>query len=535
MSAVALRRAALPGALVLSLGLGLALPSRAQQGSDPTDPANRAAPAPAASGEVPAPLKAIGGFFGGMLGGSSNKPQIDQIKPGVYAKSNEAIGEDRDLAEMQISRGVVPMAAFTDYAQSVLDKLKAASGVSGVPGRVYVVASGELDAGATADGNVYLSVAYLRSFKSEDELAALLAHELAHVLLRHHDSNLFTRAQKQMSSWLAVGMGMRNTLDAMGANRAASAALTPNQQKALGELEVLIKFSDLALHPAWTRGQESEADRLGMDLLVRAGYSYSAGLLPWLEMVAHWDEQRAQRQAEQEARKQAALNTLFESGQFDQGLKQSLDAGVGQIIGTLSRTHKHGRERLADIDAYYIKVYQETVPGVAPRQQAYQAVVDRAAVKGVAEGYTKVFEARDLLLKGEAAKAGALLTPLLARNSPLAQHGLPNTLMVEALRATGKRREAEAYLARSSAWSPTTWDVYDNAALFEKERGKRDAARQIGKTAFEKFARAPSAYPRLIALYRRSGLPEDAQRVLGECKLVQADMRERCDEAARGS
>lgn len=521
-------------ALPLMLALALCLPALAQQGGDPTDPANRTGTAPAPGGEAPAPIKAIGGFLGGLLGGDKNKPQIDELKSGAYTKSNEAIGEERDLAEMEVSRGVVPMEGFTTYANVVLDKLKAASGLTQIPGQVHVVASGELDAGATADGNVYLSVAYLRSLKNEDQLAALLAHELAHVLLKHHDSNVFTRTQKQLSSMLAVGMGTRNALDAIGGQRAASAALTPSQQKALGELEVMIKFSDLALHPAWSRRQESEADRLGMDLMVRAGYSYFAGLVPWLEMVAQWDDLRAQRLAEQQARKQETLNTLFASGQLDQGLKQTLDMGAGQIIGALSRTHEDGQQRLSDINAYFENVYKKEVPKVAPRVQPFEAVINRPAVKGIADGYTKVFEARDLLVKGEPGPAAALLTPLV-RSGPLAQHALPNTLMVEALKATGKRREAEAHLARAPRWTPTTWEVYETAAIFEKDRGKRDAARQIGKTAFDRFSRAPSAYPRLIALYRRSGLPEDAQRVLGECKLVQADMRERCDEAARGS
>lgn len=504
--------------------------AQSMEGGDSGAPQTR----PANPGEVPAPLKALGGLLG-RLGGGGDKPVLEGLKPGAFTPSNEAIGEERDLAEMQVSRGVVPIEAFNSYANGVLERLKAASGQSGVPGRVHVVASGALDAGATADGNVYLSVAYLRSLENEDQLAALLAHELAHVLLRHHDSNLFTRAQKQLSSYLAVGMSTRNSLDAIANGRSASNSLSPSQTKALGQLEVLIKFSDVALHPAWTRGQEREADRLGMDLLLKAGYSYSAGLLPWLEKVAQWDEMQRQRAAEQQAQKQAALNTVFASGQIDQGLKQSLELGVGRVLGALSATHDDGRERLNDIDAYLMKAYQGEVPRPLPRVQAFEAVVKRPAVKGLTDGYATLFEARDQLARSDPARASALLAPLLAPNSALAQHALPNVLMYEALKASGKRREAEPYLARAVRATPTWWEVHETQALFEKERGNRDRVRQIGQAAFETFSRAPSAYPRLVALYRRGGLPQDMQRVLGECKLRQAEMRERCDEAARGA
>ena len=54
-----------------------------------------------------------------------------------------------------------------------------------------------------------------------------------------------------------------------------------------------------------------------------------------------------------------------------------------------------------------VKVVEKEVPKVAPRVQAFEAVVNRPAVKGIADGYTKVFEARDLLVKGEPGPAAA--------------------------------------------------------------------------------------------------------------------------------
>ena len=122
-----------------------------------------------------------------MVSGTRDKPQIQDLTPGVYVKSNEAIGEERDIDENRITRGVLALPAFTNYANGVLDKLKQASGFQQVPGKVLIVANDQMDAGATADGNVFISSGYLRELKNEDQLAALLAHELAHVLMHDPD------------------------------------------------------------------------------------------------------------------------------------------------------------------------------------------------------------------------------------------------------------------------------------------------------------------------------------------------------------
>lgn len=164
-----------------------------------------------------------------MVSGTRDKPQIQDLTPGVYVKSNEAIGEERDIDENRITRGVLALPAFTNYANGVLDKLKQASGFQQVPGKVLIVANDQMDAGATADGNVFISSGYLRELKNEDQLAALLAHELAHVLLRHHDSNAFTRIQKQVSTLVQTGIGLRNSLDKVTGGTASN-ALSPSQR-----------------------------------------------------------------------------------------------------------------------------------------------------------------------------------------------------------------------------------------------------------------------------------------------------------------
>lgn len=494
---------------------------------------------PQASVSPPASGTGLGSFFSSLGQSISNvvapnrdKPKIEELIPGAYQKSNEAIGEEKDINESRITRGLLSVPSFTHYANTVLEKLKAASTVQQIPGQVIVVANDQLDAGATADGNIYLSSGYIRELKSEDQLSALLAHELAHVLLKHHDSNAFSRIQKQVATLTLTGMSIRNTLE-KATGGTASNALSPAQKEALQKMELLIKINDVALHPAWGRRQEAEADRLGMDLMVKAGYSYQDGFLPWLETVAKWDSIQTKKKAEDAQRQQMAMQSLISNGKFDDAMKNGLNFAVNDVIGQLSASHEGGDKRIDDIDAYFIKAYQEKVPQVATTIKPFEQAKNKQDVRPVIDAYSQVFQARTLVGDQKYADALKILKPLLVPKSQIASHALPNQLMFEVSRGLGRKKEAESYLSKSMKSEYSVWEVYDSAATYYKDSGDLASVLKVGQGAFQKFSGAPSAYPKLIALYRRNGLTQDMKSVLTECLFKQADKRDQCVDAAK--
>lgn len=481
----------------------------------------------------------IGSFFSGLgkkinetVTGSRDKPQFLDLVPGVYQASNEAIGEQKDIDESRITRGILLVPGFTNYANSVLEKLKRSSMVERVPGQVIVVANDQMDAGATADGNIYMSSGYIRELKNEDQLAALLAHELSHVLLRHHDSNAFVRVQKQLSTYASLGMNIRNTVDKLAGN-AASGVLSSGQKEVLQHMELLISVSDMALHPAWGRRQEAEADRLGMDLLVKAGYSYQDGMIPWLEAVAKWDAIQDANKAELFKKQQESMQALMAGGKFEDSVKQGLGFALNDIKGQLASSHEGGDKRMNDLDAYFIKAYNETVPTVKPTTTPFEQARNRPDVKPVLADYSRVFQARSLINGQKFADAQSLLKPMLAPKSQIAGHALPNQLMFEALRGLGRRKDAEVYLGKSLQSNNSVWSVYDSAASYFKDQGNDEAIARVGHNAFVRFSGAPSAYPRLIALYKRNGLTKNMNTVMAECALKQADKRDQCMAATQ--
>ena len=131
---------------------------------------------------------------GGSSAALAASRTIDGIPPRKFAFGAMAIGQAKDVDHARAEGlGLVPAPALTAYLNGVLAKLLAQSPVTSVPAKVYVRASGDWAAKTTADANIYVALGTLLRLDDEDEIAALLAHEAAHVILGHADADLLDR------------------------------------------------------------------------------------------------------------------------------------------------------------------------------------------------------------------------------------------------------------------------------------------------------------------------------------------------------
>jgi predicted Zn-dependent protease len=100
------------------------------------------------------------------------------------------IGREID-AEIRAHRPVGGDAATEAYLGRVLRPIVARAATrSGIPYRVAIVRSPEVNAFAVAGGRIYVTEGLLAFVRSEAELAAVLGHEIQHVDLRHCASRL---------------------------------------------------------------------------------------------------------------------------------------------------------------------------------------------------------------------------------------------------------------------------------------------------------------------------------------------------------
>ena len=121
----------------------------------------------------------------------------------------------------------------------------------------FIVKSKEINAFAGPGGYIGINSQLILTTQNESELAAVMAHEIAHVRLHHLYSMI--EHQKQMrvpmlASMLAsIALGALNPTVGMGAMMASISGFSQDN----------INF---------TRSKEKEADRIGIDMLIKAGF-----------------------------------------------------------------------------------------------------------------------------------------------------------------------------------------------------------------------------------------------------------------------
>lgn len=106
---------------------------------------------------------------------------------------------------------------------------------------------------------------------NQDQLAAVIGHEIGHVLARHSNE----RASQEMT----VSSGMSII-------QAVSAPQTVLGQTALGMLGIGAQYGILM---PYSRVHESEADMIGVDLMAKAGFDPRQSISLWqkMEQVSH--------------------------------------------------------------------------------------------------------------------------------------------------------------------------------------------------------------------------------------------------------
>ena len=114
----------------------------------------------------------------------------------------------------------------------------------------------EINAFALPGGPMFVHRGMFDAAASEGEVVGVMAHELAHVLLRHGTAN----ATKAQNPWLQLGQ-VAGAIGGSVVGGAAGSAIMQGTQFGLGTL--LLRYS---------RDFEKQADLLGAQIMARAGY-----------------------------------------------------------------------------------------------------------------------------------------------------------------------------------------------------------------------------------------------------------------------
>ena len=173
----------------------------------------------------------------------------------MMAEAQKKGALDRDAAQVArikniVGRLVPQTAAFRDDAVKW-------------PWEVHVISLNEVNAWCMPAGKMAIYTGLISKLQAtDDELAAVMGHEIAHALREH------SREQMSQQALTQVGIGIAGALFGIGD---------------LGQ-NVAGMVADVTLFKPKSRGMETEADRIGVELAARAGYNPQAAISLWQKM-----------------------------------------------------------------------------------------------------------------------------------------------------------------------------------------------------------------------------------------------------------
>ena len=194
------------------------------------------------------------------LGDSSTTSLSPQMERRVGVEAMGQIRKDPSFIDD-------PMAL--EYINSLGMSLVAASNSNDLRYEFFLIADPMINAFAMPGGFVGVHTGLLLAAQTESELAAVLAHEISHITQRH-----ISRGLGKQSQLSVVGVaGMLIGLLAARSNAQAGQAIAMASQA--GSIQAQLGY---------TRDFEREADRIGLDVLHRAGFDVN-GMVSFFERL----------------------------------------------------------------------------------------------------------------------------------------------------------------------------------------------------------------------------------------------------------
>jgi predicted Zn-dependent protease len=248
---------------------------------------------------------------GGALSGGGSQAAVPRASSGFNLFSPEQDIQLGESSAEEIMRQVVVVhdGRAEAYVQRLGERVAAAAPGYKFPYKFVVVASPEVNAFALPGGYVFVNEGAIEAARTEGELAGVLAHEIAHVSLRHGT----TQASR---AYLArTAMGVVNTVAGVGQGefwRVAAAACGARVNR------FFLRSN---------RAAELQADAEGARLLAAAGFDPRD--------MSNFFERLNEREGDRESEDAAASDHPDPASRVEV---------IGQVVAALGRTPARPRD-----------------------------------------------------------------------------------------------------------------------------------------------------------------------------------------------
>ncbi len=184
-------------------------------------------------------------------------------------KEEEDMGKEF-LKYIKKSATFIENPLILNYIKQVGDKITSKIDSKPFDFNFYIIKNSGYNAFAAPGGHIFLNSGLFEAMDTEEELAGILAHEIAHITCRHISQRLMKQTKIQLATLAGIAAGI--LLGSSGNSEAAAAIM--QGAAAAGASAAL----------AYSREDEKQADQIGLKYLENSGYT-GGGLISSLKKI----------------------------------------------------------------------------------------------------------------------------------------------------------------------------------------------------------------------------------------------------------
>ncbi|PSW16741.1 hypothetical protein C9J01_07035 [Photobacterium rosenbergii] len=396
--------------------------------------------------------------------------------------------------------------------------------------KVVISADRNYSALATTD-TIVITQGVLGDAESEDELAFIIAHELSHILLEHNDTNEYFAKQSALVSKAAnvamvsavVGdLETHKTADGLklASKNSASAQKLVSDSYRMGM--TINRLSHDVLSSSMSRQDEDEADLLGVDLMVKAGYSARA----YYDVMDRLESSQVFNKEQLAAKKQDFQSFVSMASKANKNISGSNLETLGYLAANEAATrllqdfaerHNSPSERKQDLNHYVKREYRKE-----RRRDFSTEKLNKTLRSGKAEqiqkNYWAASEAMRAVEFGDLEKAEKLARQ--AVSGPTSSHAYPRLAYYTVRKLQNKPDKAAQNLALIKNWDYASIQTFALASQAFRAQNQHKKAEQVLEKAKVAIGSDQPFLPEYIALYRSMGEQSKLDEHLKRCDNV---------------
>lgn len=206
--------------------------------------------------------------FAGATSGCSQNQMLGREQLLLVSNDQLASLADGTWQRTLQAEGVVEKPAYKRRLDEVASRIVTAAGLGGEPWEFAVVQDEALNAFALPGNKIGVNSGMMEFVENDDQLAAIIGHEVAHVAAQHSAE----RYSQQLLSQIGLD--------------ASSIALAATNTPAANEIAAVLGAGvNYGVILPYSRTHELEADSLGVQYMARAGYDPREAIAFWRRMT----------------------------------------------------------------------------------------------------------------------------------------------------------------------------------------------------------------------------------------------------------